>query len=65
MNTVVINGRQYNLPSGNVSIVNNEIYVNGKRFNKCNNNVLFASVTIYGDIDSLTCDQSSDILKDK
>ena len=28
-NKIKVNGKTYNLPSGNISIINGEIYVNG------------------------------------
>lgn len=30
MNTVIVNGKRYEIPSGNISIINNKVYCNGK-----------------------------------
>ena len=30
MNTVVVNGKRYEIPSGNISIINDKVYCNGK-----------------------------------
>jgi hypothetical protein len=30
MNTVVVNGKRYDIPGGNISVINNKVYCNGK-----------------------------------
>lgn len=30
MNTVIVNGKKYSVPNGNISVVNNKVYCNGK-----------------------------------
>lgn len=35
MNTVTVNGKTYNLPNGNVSVIGNIVYCNGKIVTNC------------------------------
>lgn len=36
MNVVTVNGKTYNLPNGNVSVIGNKVYLNGKLVEDCN-----------------------------
>lgn len=58
-NRVTINGRSYDVPSGNVSIINKTIYVNGKKFNPDNSYDIRESkiinVVVEGNIEIVDC----------
>ncbi len=55
MNKVVINGKKYEIPNGNISIINGKIYVNGKEFTEELNSEI-VDVVVYGDVSQINCE---------
>lgn len=60
--TVQINGKTYNLPSGNISVIDNKIYCDGKLVENCNEiKDKVISIKITGDNCHVSC-ASGDII---
>ena len=55
--TVIVNGKKYTLPGGNVSVIGNKVYCNGKLVEDCNEikekNI---TVVVNGNIDKVSSD---------
>lgn len=62
-NRVTINGKTYDLPNGNISIINEKIYVNGKEFktDEFKNDNRKIEITIEGDVGQASCQGSMTI----
>lgn len=58
MNQININGKQYNIPNGNISIKNNKLYVNGKLVTEDNNIYKATEIVIKGDVENIETDKS-------
>lgn len=60
-NSVNINGRQYNLPPGNVSIVGDKVYLNGQPYNlddpdiKKADSTTVINIVVEGDTENVEC----------
>lgn len=54
-NNVQINGKSYNVPNGNISIIGEDIYVNGKRFDTGDEamSAKILNIVINGDVDKV------------
>ena len=60
MNTVTINGKTYNLPNGNVSVIGNIVYCNGKIITDCNEfDRKEIIITIQGDNNTVTSEDAN------
>lgn len=62
-NRVTINGKTYDLPNGNISIINEKIYVNGEEFKteEFKNDNRKIEITIEGDVGQASCRGSMNI----
>ena len=57
MNTVIVNGKTYNLPNGNVSVIGNIVYCNGKIVTDCDEfEAKEISIIIQGDNNTVSSD---------
>lgn len=55
MNIVTVNGKTYNLPNGNVSVIGNVVYCNGKIVTDCDEfDTKEITITIQGDNNTVT-----------
>lgn len=55
MNTVVVNGKKYELPNGNVNVINGVVYCNGKQISDADT-VKEVKIVINGDVSNFSCD---------
>lgn len=55
MNTVTVNGKKYELPNGNVSVINGVVYCNGKQISETDT-AKEVKIVITGDISNFKCD---------
>jgi uncharacterized protein (DUF342 family) len=64
---VTINGREYHLPPGNVSIVNNKVYLNGQPYNLDDpelnkaNMLTEINITVEGNTGNIKCNGSVNV----
>lgn len=55
MNIVTVNGKTYNLPNGNVSVIGNKVYCNGKLVEDCNEfEAKEITIVVQGDNNTVT-----------
>ena len=53
MNIVTVNGKTYNLPNGNLSVIGNIVYCNGKIVTDCDE---FETIVVHGDNNTVSSD---------
>ena len=53
MNIVTVNGKTYNLPNGNLSVIGNIVYCNGKIVTDCDE---FETIVVQGDNNTVSSD---------
>lgn len=57
MNIVTVNGKTYNLPSGNVSVIGNKVYCDGKLVEDCNGiKEKEITIIVYGENNTIKTD---------
>lgn len=62
MNKVVINGKSYEVPNGNISIIGNKIYVDGKEFTEeMEKDSKIVDVIVYGNVSKIDCQGSVEV----
>lgn len=54
MNTVIVNGKKYELPNGDVSVINGVVYCNGKQISDTDT-AKEVKIVINGDVSSFKC----------
>jgi hypothetical protein len=58
-NKVTVNGKTFEVPNGNISVINGKIFVNGKEFKGedigLKDNYQVVNVVIEGDVDKIDC----------
>ena len=60
MNTVTVNGKTYNLPNGNVSVIGSTVYCNGKIVTDCDEfEAKEISIVIQGDNNTVSSDDAN------
>jgi len=55
MNTVIVNGKKYELPNGDVSVINGVVYCNGKQISDTDT-AKEVKIVINGDVSKFKCD---------
>lgn len=64
MNVVTVNGKTYNLPNGNVSVIGNKVYLNGKLVEDCNEiKQKEITITIEGDNNTVSLEAGNITVK--
>lgn len=65
--TVKMGGKTYEIPSGNVSIINNQIYADGKLYTEDGFDKVKVepiSITVEGNVESIDCDCNVNVIGD-